>query len=89
MVCQRGYDPFTQPSDFDLSGATVEAFERGDWGYVSLTAVVVGSDDSPLGECTLYGVPEHESCACAFENAEALGWVVEQAFSRAELALTS
>lgn len=89
VVCQRGYDPFTQPTDFDLDDATVEAFRRGEWGYVSLTAIVVGADDSTLGECTLYGVPEREWRACAFENAAAINWVVEQAFSRAEMNLAS
>lgn len=88
VACHRGYDPYTQPTDFDLGGEAVEGFLRGDWGYVALTAMVVGADGSTLGERTLYGVAEWGEAPCAFENVSALRWVMEAAFERAAVVVS-
>lgn len=79
----RGYDAYTQPSDFDLDEGSIAAFRKGDWGYVSLTAKVFGADGEHLGSCCLYGIPEWLESPCALEDAEAVQWVTQQAFKRA------
>lgn len=88
MIYERGYDAYTRPTDFDLDGPAVEGFRRGDWGYVSLTASVVGSDGALLGSASLYGIPEWSESPCALEAPKAVEWVTREAFERAARAVT-
>lgn len=87
VVYERGYDAYTLPSDFDLADEAVEGFRRGDWGYVSLTASVVGADGSLLGSYCLYGIAEWSGSPCALGDVGAVEWVTGQAFERAEAAV--
>lgn len=85
VVFERGYDPYTQPTDFDLDQSAVSAFLRGDWGYVTLSASVVGADGSTLGAYSLHGIAEWDGSPCAFEDSRAVQWVAEQALGKVSL----
>lgn len=83
VTYERGYDAYTLPSDFDMSNEAVAEFERGDWGYVSLTASVASASGVSLGSYCLYGIAEWSEAPCAFGDVQAVQWVTEQALARA------
>lgn len=89
VVYERGYDAYTLPSDFDLGADAAEGFRRGDWGYVSLTANIVGADGSLLGSYCLYGIAEWAGAPCALGDEEAVRWITEQALRRADEAVSA
>lgn len=82
VIFQRGYDPYTQPTDFDLGNDAVEGFLRGDWGYVSLSVTVIDASGSLLGSSCLYGVAEWAESPCALGNVGAVEWTTAQALAR-------
>lgn len=86
IIFQRGYDPYTQPTDFDLGKDAVDGFLRGDWGYVSLSVTVVNVDGSLLGSSCLYGVAEWAESPCALGDVGAVEWTTAQALAKASVA---
>lgn len=89
VIYQRGYDAYTLPSDFDMGADAVAGFRKGDWGFVSLTASVVGADGALLGSSCLYGIAECVEWPCALGNVRAVQWVTEQACLRVTEAVTN
>lgn len=83
VVYQRGYDPYTRPTDFDLAAQDVAGFHRGLWCYVSLSATVVDAAGDEVASYCLYGVPERPEAPCAFQDVDSLRWVTQQALGRA------
>lgn len=68
---QRVPDPYTQPTDFDLGAALLNAHSDGDWCYVGLRAVFHHATLDPL-DSTVYGVPEYGTTGCALNNQSAI-----------------
>ena len=87
VIYERGYDAYTRPTDFDLDECAIAGFDRGDWGYVSLTASVISADGALLGSSSLYGIAEWSESPCALEVRKAVEWVTQDAFRRASRAL--
>lgn len=83
VLFQRAYDPYTQPTDFDLDESAIAGFQRGDWGYVALSATILNADGEPLSSYSLYGVAEWEGSPCALKDAKAVEWVTAQALNKA------
>lgn len=82
IILQRDFDPFTQPTDFDLGADAIQGFLRGDWGYVGLLATAVDGDGALLGSAALYGVVESAESPCALADGGAVEWVVARALGR-------
>lgn len=83
VTCRRGYDGYTQPTDFNLGPEAVADFKAARWCYVSLTAEVQDAAGEVVGAACLYGVPESESAPCALEDMDSVQWVVGRACERA------
>lgn len=89
VTYERGYDAYTLPSDFDMGDEAVAGFQRGDWGYVSLTASVASANGVSLGSYCLYGIAEWSEAPCAFGDVQAVQWVTEQALAKSAESISS
>lgn len=74
MVFQRSLDEISAPCDFDAPEDEVQAFERGEWAYICLTARVLDQQGHCQGCYSLHGIPERGERGCAFAE----DWALQQ-----------